>query len=459
MMSGLTLLWPYARLWLLLCNMKRKAYNSLMVWKASSDRKPLIIQGARQVGKTYLMKQFGEAEFQHVAYFNFESQPALAKVFEKELAPHTLIASLKLLSDAVIEPEHTLIIFDEIQACPKALTSLKYFHENAPEYPILAAGSLLGVALHRGVSFPVGKVDFLPLHPFDFIEFLQATDNDKWTNVLLDCDWEQQELVEDALIALLKNYLIVGGMPEAAVTFGVTGDLKRVRTIQESILQAYENDFSKHAPIDQLPRIRLVWQSVVGQLAKENSKFIYSLLRKGARAREFELAIVWLKDAGLIHKVTRVSKSEWPLEAYAKWDDFKVYIHDCGLLGAMAQLPPSIILEDDRLFTEFKGILAEQYALQQLVSHGIPLYYWRPENADAEVDFLIPIHGKIIPLEVKSSVNTRSRSLSVYANKYSPDLCLRTSLLPYRNQQWMQNIPLPGLTGWLRYNENAGQAT
>lgn len=430
--------------------MKRKAFDTLLTWKNSPGRKPLIIQGARQVGKTYLMKQFGAEEFRHVAYFNFESQPSLARVFEKDLSPQTIIGSLKLLSDAVIEPEHTLIIFDEIQACPKALTALKYFHENTPEYPILAAGSLLGVALHRGVSFPVGKVDFLQLHPFDFIEFLHVTGNEKWAEVLLNCNWEQQEPVAQELIGLLKKYLLVGGMPEVAVNFGMSGDLKEARSIQESILQAYENDFSKHAPIEQLPRIRMVWQSIVGQLAKENSKYIYSQLRKGARAKDFELAIEWLKDAGLIHKVTRVSKSAWPIDAYALWADFKIYLHDCGLLGAMAQLPPAIVLDDNRLFAEFKGVMAEQYALQQLVSQGIQLYYWRPENADAEVDFLLPVHGKIIPLEVKSSDNVRSRSLSVYAKSNNPELCLRTSLMPYKHQQWMENIPLYGLPGWLR---------
>ena len=430
--------------------MKRKAFDSLLAWKSSSKRKPLIIQGARQVGKTYLMRQFGAQEFRHVAYFNFESQPSLATVFEKELSPQTIIGSLKLLSDAVIEPENTLIIFDEIQACPKALTSLKYFQESAPEYAILAAGSLLGVALHRGVSFPVGKVDFLQLHPFDFIEFLQATGNEKWADVLLECDWQQQEPVAQNLIDLLKSYLLVGGMPEVAVNFGKTGDYKEARATQESILQAYENDFSKHAPIEQLPRIRMVWQSIVGQLAKENSKFIYSVIRKGSRAKEFELALEWLKDAGLIHKVTRVSKSAWPIDAYALWDDFKIYLHDCGLLAAMAQLPPSIILEENRLFTEFKGVLSEQYALQQLVSEGIPLYYWKPENADAEVDFLMPLNGKIVPLEVKSSENVKSRSLSVYSKAYNPEVCVRTSLLPYRHQDWMENIPLFGLTGWIR---------
>jgi predicted AAA+ superfamily ATPase len=432
--------------------MKRDAYDALIAWKNATNRKPLIIQGARQVGKTYLMKQFGAEEFKHVAYFNFESQPNLAKVFEKELSPQTIIGSLKLLSDSIIEPTNTLIIFDEIQDCPKALTALKYFQEITPEYHILAAGSLLGVALHRGVSFPVGKVDFLQLHPFDFIEFLQVTGNEKWAQLLIDCNWELQESVANELISLLKNYLLVGGMPEVAVNFGKSGDLKQARALQESILQAYENDFSKHAPIELLPRIRMVWQSIVGQLAKENSKFIYSILRKGARAKEFELAIEWLKDAGLIHKVTRISKAAWPLEAYAMWDDFKIYLHDCGLLGAMAHLPPAIVLENDRLFTEFKGVLSEQYGLQQLVANNVPLFYWRPENADAEIDFLLTIKSNIIPLEIKSSDNVRSRSLSVYAKSNNPEICVRASLLPYRHQQWMENIPLYSLGAWLKKN-------
>ncbi|MFO0359429.1 MAG: ATP-binding protein [Flavobacteriales bacterium] len=432
--------------------MKRKAYGTLLEWKNSPKRKPLIIQGARQVGKTFLMKQFGEEEFQHVAYFNFESHPALAKVFDYDLSPETIVKSLRLLSDSIIEHENTLIIFDEIQACPKALTSLKYFQENAPHYPILAAGSLLGVAIHQGVSFPVGKVDFLQLKPFDFIEFLQVTNNEKWARLLEEGDWGLQEVMSQQIIQLLKQYLLVGGMPEVVVNFGKTGDLEQVRAIQESILLAYENDFSKHAPIDQLPRIRLVWRSIVGQLAKENSKFVYSVLRKGSRAKDFELAIEWLKDAGLVYKVTRVNKSSWPLEAYAIWDDFKLYLHDCGLLGAMALLPPAIILDENRLFTEFKGILSEQFAVQQLVSQNLPLYYWRPQNAEAEVDFLLPLKNQIIPLEIKSSENVRSRSLSVYAKTYEPKICVRASLLPYRHQQWLENIPLFSLGPWLQKN-------
>lgn len=429
--------------------MKRKAYETLLEWKDSPNRKPLIIQGARQVGKTFLMKQFGEGEFRHVAYFNFESQPSLAKVFEYDLSPETIIKGLRLLSDATIEPDNTLIIFDEIQACPKALTSLKYFQENAPHYPIIAAGSLLGVAIHQGVSFPVGKVDFLKLMPLDFIEFLQVTNNEKWATLLEDGDWGLQEVMSQQIIQLLKAYILVGGMPEVAVNYSKTGDLEQVRAIQESILLAYENDFSKHAPIDQLPRIRLVWRSIVGQLAKENSKFIYSVLRKGSRAKDFEMAIEWLKDAGLVYKVTRVSKSAWPIEAYAIWDDFKLYLHDCGLLGAMALLPPAIILDDNKLFTEFKGILSEQFAVQQLVSQNLPLYYWRPQNAEAEVDFLLPLKNQIIPLEIKSSENVRSRSLSVYAKTYEPSICIRASLLPYRHQQWLENIPLYSLGPWL----------
>jgi predicted AAA+ superfamily ATPase len=398
------------------------------------------------------MKQFGEEEFQYVAYFNFESHPALAKVFDYDLSPETIVKSLRLLSDSIIEPENTLIIFDEIQACPKALTSLKYFQENAPHYPILAAGSLLGVAIHQGVSFPVGKVDFLQLKPFDFIEFLQVTNNEKWARLLEEGDWGLQEVMSQQIIQLLKQYLLVGGMPEVVVNFGKTGDLEQVRAIQESILLAYENDFSKHAPIDQLPRIRLVWRSIVGQLAKENSKFVYSVLRKGSRAKDFELAIEWLKDAGLVYKVTRINKSSWPIEAYAIWDDFKLYLHDCGLLGAMALLPPAIILDENRLFTEFKGILSEQFAVQQLVSQNLPLYYWRPQNAEAEVDFLLPLKNQIIPLEIKSSENVRSRSLSVYAKTYEPKICVRASLLPYRHQQWLENIPLFSLGPWLQKN-------
>lgn len=430
--------------------MKRHAYYSLLSWRSSKGRKPLILQGARQVGKTYLMREFGASEFKQTAYFNFESQPDLGKIFEKELSPKKIISSLKLVSNVLIEPEDTLIIFDEIQSCPQAITSLKYFCEQAPEYPIIAAGSLLGVAIHRGVSFPVGKVDFLTLRPFDFVEFLMATQNEKWAQLIMSCDWEQQEIVSPELIVLLKTYMVVGGMPEVAVTYGDSLDLKKARLIQSSILQAHENDFSKHAPIEQLPRIRMIWQSIVGQLAKENSKFIYSLMRSGARAKEFEIALEWLREAGLIVKVTRINKAHWPLNAYAVWQDFKVFIHDCGLLGALAQVPPAIILENDKLFTEFKGMLAEQFALQQLAACGVQLYYWRPDNAEAEVDFVMPINGQIIPLEIKSSENVRSRSLNVYYQNHHPQTCLRASLRPYKHQQWMENIPLYGLIGWLK---------
>lgn len=430
-------------------SMKRRAYQDLVRWKSSPYRKPLIIQGARQVGKTHLMRQFGASEFDSVAYFNFESRPELHPVFSQSLDPERIISSLNLLSDIPISLNRTLLIFDEIQACPNAITALKYFHENAPGYPILAAGSLLGVAMHAGVSFPVGKVDFLPLYPFDFIEFLEAIGKEKWIAPIIEQDWEQLRVLETEYINLLKTYLLVGGMPEAVVVYKDTGDLKTARNVQESILQAYENDFSKHAPVQHLPRIRMVWQSIVGQLAKENSKFIYSLLRQGARAKDFEMAIAWLSDAGLIHKVTRVSKAGLPPDAYADWSDFKLYLNDCGLLAAMAKLPPAVLLDENRLFTEFKGILAEQYVLQQLIAHGIRPFYWHPENADAEVDFLFTNGQELIPLEVKSSDNVRSRSLSVYSKLYSPERCLRTSLLPYQRQSWMENIPLYGLPGWL----------
>lgn len=429
--------------------MKREAYQDLLKWKNNSKRQPLIIQGARQVGKTYLMKDFGLNEFPKTAYFNFEQQPLLCKIFETELTPQKILQGLSLLSNDIIDPKNTLIIFDEIQACKNAITALKYFEEAEERYFILAAGSLLGVAIHEGVSFPVGKVGFLQLHPFNFIEFMEATGKQQWINLLQENDIKWIQTFSSPLETLLKEYLIVGGMPAVVMEFVENGQYQNCRIKQQEILQSYENDFSKHAPLNQLPRIRQVWQSLVSQLTKENSKFIYSAIRNGARAKDFELAIHWLKDAGLIQKVTRVKKPGFPLDAYAAWEDFKLFLHDVGLLGALAQLPTSTVLDDNKLFTEFKGMMTEQYVLQQLISRGHRGYYWHPENATSEVDFLIMHEQAIIPVEVKSGQSIKSKSLSVYHTKHPSQQAIRLSLLPYKKQEWITNIPLYVFTSWL----------
>lgn len=429
--------------------MKRSAYNLLLEWKAKPERKPLIIQGARQVGKTWLMREFGKNEYEQTVYFNFETNKALHSIFKSGFDTKKIISSLGIIAGFTILPDNTLIILDEIQACPEAITSLKYFQENSSEYNIFAAGSLLGVAIHGGVSFPVGKVDFLSVHPLDFCEFLDVMGQSSLVKALENGDTSVIENFHENLIELLKQYYFVGGMPEVVNAFIKDFDYNNARQIQNNILTAYENDFSKHAPISQLPRIRLVWQSIVGQLAKENSKFIYSIMRKGARAKEFELAIEWLKDAGLIHKVIRVKKPGLPVNAYADWSDFKIYLNDVGLMCALGDLNAEIILSGHDLFKEFKGTVSEQFVLQQMISQGYHPYYWAPENAEAEIEFLIQKQNQVIPIEVKSAENIRSRSLKSYYDKYQPAICIRTSLAGFKKQEWMQNIPLYFFHQWL----------
>lgn len=421
----------------------------LVNWKNNPNKKPLIIQGARQVGKTWLMKEFGRNEYAQVAYFNFESTPALTSIFSSGFDIQQLIAGLNILAGFTIIAENNLLIFDEIQACPAALTALKYFQENSPEYSIFAAGSLLGEAIHQGVSFPVGKVEFMTLQPLNFHEFLQAMGKTDLLTNLQKGDTTLIDIFSPQYAELLKQYYFIGGMPEAVKEFAANKDYYKVRAIQQSILAAYENDFSKHAPIAQLPRIRMIWQSIIGQLAKENSKFIYTVLRTGARAKDFELAIEWLKDAGLLHKATRITKPSLPINSYAIWSDFKIYLNDVGLLCAMGGLSVEILLKENDLFVEFKGIISEQFILQQLASQSYQPFYWNPENAKSEVDFVIQKNNTIIPIEVKAAINLKARSLRVYFDKYHPLVCVRTSLSGYQQQDWLQNIPLYGFQQWL----------
>jgi len=429
--------------------MIRDSYLFLQRWKNQSNRKPLIIQGARQVGKTWLMKEFGQNEYKQTAYFNFESTLELQRIFKNGYDIKKIISALNILAGFQIQSSDTLIIFDEIQACPEAITSLKYFQENSPEYSIFAAGSLLGVAIHQGVSFPVGKVDFITLFPLSFHEFLNALGKSDLLKVLIQEDFALIEIFKDQYIELLKQYYFIGGMPEVVKDFALNMNYKKAREIQKNIISAYENDFSKHAPINQLLRIRMVWKSIVGQLAKENSKFVYNVLRTGARAKDFELAIEWLKDAGLIIIANRITKPGLPLSAYADWTRFKVYLNDVGLLCAMGDLNPEIVLNGHSLFVEFKGAVSEQFVIQQLVSQNCKAYYWSPENGNSEVDFVIQKDNQVIPIEVKSSENLKSRSLRVYYDKYKPYITVRTSLSGFKQQDWMQNIPLFGFQAWV----------
>jgi predicted AAA+ superfamily ATPase len=423
--------------------MKRTEISYLLKWKASSSRKPLIIRGARQVGKTWLMKEFGRQQYEACAYINFESNPALKTLFTDNFDITRILTALQIETGITIQPGNTLIILDEIQEASGALTSLKYFQENAPEYHIIAAGSLLGVALSGKTSFPVGKVDFLDLYPFDFLEFLEAMNQQPLVDLLKKQDWTLIKTFRSRYIELLKQYYYVGGMPEAVLSFSQRTDFKEVRDIQKRILIAYEQDFSKHAPNDIVPRIRMLWNSIPAQLAKENRKFIYGLIRQGARAREYEMAMSWLLDCGLIHKVNNVDKPGIPLKAYEDMSAFKLFLVDVGLLAAMADLDVKTLLEGNNIFEEFKGALTEQYVLQQLVSRKeAGIYYWSPENARSEIDFLIQYAGNVVPIEVKAEENLKSKSLRVYCDKFNPKTAIRTSMSDFRKEDWMVNLPL-----------------
>lgn len=425
--------------------MKRTAIAQLTAWKNSQNRKPLVIRGARQVGKTWLMKEFGKTEFKNFVYINFDSNPDMANLFEGSLQISRLIAGLQIYSGQKITTD-TLLIFDEIQEVPRALSSLKYFCEEAPEYAVISAGSLLGVAMHKGTSFPVGKVDFLDLFPLSFTEFLNATGNESLVDLLKSGDWQLITTFKNKYIELLRYYYFIGGMPEAVQTFIDENDFNAVRKVQQNILTAYEQDFSKHAPHETVPRIRMVWQSIPSQLAKENRRFVYGALRKGARAKDFELAIQWLKDCGLIQQVIRLSKPSLPLPAYAD-EGFKMFLSDVGLLGAMSGLDAGTLLHGNAFFNEFKGALTEQYVTQELrCSLGLTPCYWSAEHATAEVDFVFQYKSGIYPVEVKAEENLKAKSLKVYSDKYTPAISIRTSMSDYRNEEWLLNLPLYGIS-------------
>lgn len=423
--------------------MRRSDITFLIKWKESKNRKPLIIRGARQVGKTWLMKEFGKQQYQQYAYLNFESSAVLKSLFTGDFDIKRILTAIQIETGVSVDPENTLIIFDEIQEAPGALTSLKYFQENAPEYHIISAGSLLGVALNSHVSFPVGKVTFLDLYPFSFTEFLEALNEKPLVDLLRSHDWQLVSSFKSRYIELLKQYYYIGGMPEAISSFLLNRNFEDVRAIQQRILIAYEQDFSKHAPHDIVPRIRMLWNSIPAQLAKENRKFIYGVIRQGARAKDYELAMSWLIDCGLIHKVNNVKKPAVPLKAYEDFGAFKLFLVDVGLLAAMTELDVRTLLEGNNVFEEFKGALTEQYVLQQLVAQKEgTAYYWSPENARAEIDFLLQIAGRIVPVEVKAEENLQAKSLKVYCQKYKPELAIRTSMSDFRREEWMTNLPL-----------------
>lgn len=419
--------------------MQREAMTRLIEWKNEPDHLPLIIRGARQVGKTWLMQEFGRRYFDKVAYINFENNARMKTLFAGDFNIPRILLGLEVETDMQISPRDTLLIFDEIQEVPQALTSLKYFRENAPEYSILAAGSLLGVALHASSSFPVGKVDFMDLRPMNYLEFLAATGNDRLLDLLESRNWDLIHTFRDKYMDLLRHYYIVGGMPEVVASF-VSNGLKNVEQIQTRLLAAYEQDFSKHAPNNIVPRIRQLWNSIPAQLSKDNKKFIYRQVQEGARAREYDLAMQWLSDCGLIQQVKRVTKPHIPLSAYEDPKAFKIFTLDVGLLAAQSGLSFNTILEGDKIFTEFKGALTEQYVQQQLVSRQFKLYYWY--SASTELDFLLQKSADIVPIEVKAEENLKAKSLRSFYERYQPKYAIRTSMSNFRRESWLTNIPL-----------------
>lgn len=421
--------------------MKRTLYSPLIDWKNAPNRKPLILQGARQVGKTWLMKEFGKNEFEQVVYLNFESSERLKSIFVSDFDIKRIISIIEIEVNHKITSERTLLIFDEIQEAEKGLIALKYFCEQAPEYYIIAAGSLLGVSLQKNNSFPVGKVDFLRMYPMSFFEFLENTGQNLLKEHLEAKNWHIIEAFHEKLVSLLRLYYFVGGMPEVVENYCQYENLNTVRAIQDKILMGYENDFAKYAPIEIVPKIKLVWHSLISQLTKDNRKFIYGQIKKGARAKDFEMAINWLTDAGLVLKVSCVSKPTMPLNAYADMDTFKLFLLDIGLLNAIAKIDQKILLEKNTILTEFKGALTEQYVAQQLkINHD--LYYWVASNATAEVDFLLQLQNDIIPIEVKAEENLKAKSLKVFVEKYKSNTAIRTSMNQFRAQDWLINVPL-----------------
>lgn len=423
--------------------MYRYAIEDLKKWKNKKNRKPLVIEGARQVGKTWLMKEFGCTEYENTVYINFDVETNIKDLFSSDLNIERLIRGIEIFVGQKIDADNTLIIFDEIQEVPRALAALKYFYENAPEYHIVCAGSLLGIAMHEGTLFPVGKVEFLKLYPLSFIEFLRGMDMDGMADILVSRDIEMITSMKNRFKEMLKEYYFVGGMPEVVVAFSEEHSYEEVREIQGRILNAYEQDFSKHAPANIVTKIRMVWDSIPSQLSKENKKFIYGVVREGARAKEFENAIMWLSDCGLIHKVSRVTKPGLPLKAYEDLKAFKIFLLDVGLLCCMTGISQKVLLSGDELFTEFKGALTEQYVLQQLKTQkGLGIYYYTNDRGSSEIDFIMDDGENVIPVEVKAELNLKAKSFKIYLEKYEPEKAFRISMADYSEHDEFVDVPL-----------------
>lgn len=422
--------------------MERSIYSNLKKWKESPTRKPLILQGARQVGKTYILKEFGAREYSEVVYINCDDNNDMQNMFV-DYDVDRIIRSLSAISGVSIKPSTTLLILDEIQEVERGLASLKYFCEKAPEYHVAVAGSLLGITLHEGTSFPVGKVDMLYMYPMDFEEFLLAMGKEQLVELLRSNSWAALTPLRGMLTELLRQYYFVGGMPEAVKAYVERGDIWEVRSIHSKIIDAYRNDMSKHVPKQQVQRINMVWNSIPSQLARDNKKFIYGALRKGARANDFEIAIQWLVDSGLVHKVHRISKPVVPLKFYEDMASFKLFLLDCGLLGALSETPPEQILIGDNVFEEYKGAFTENYVLQQLKS--LPrtfVYYYSNDNSTLEIDFVVQHEAHVIPIEVKAEENLRAKSLRQFVTDNSGLHGVRFSMSDYREQDWLTNVPL-----------------
>lgn len=430
--------------------MKREIYSKLLEWRSRRDHKPLILDGARQVGKTYILKAFGSKEYKNFSYVNLDKDAVAKSIFEPDHDIPHILRTLSAHTGVDIVPKDTLIIIDEIQESAAALGCLKYFKEDFPQYDVAVAGSLLGISIHEDQSFPVGMVELVRMFPMSLHEFLNATGNEKLTELLLNCDWSAVNTLSQKYIDLLRQYYYVGGMPEAVAGYIKGRGLGAVRKIQKDILAGYRKDFSKHAPKKEVPRIEMVWDSLPSHLAKENKKFIYGAVRKGGRSKDFEVAITWLKDAGLIYKIHRVSKIEYPLKFYEDFDVFKIFPLDVGLLGAMTDVPASQMLVGDNIFKEFKGAFTECYVGEQLARIQIPTFYFSSNETTVEVDFAVQTEKRVIPLEAKAEENVYAKSLKTYIDDHPKLKGLRVSMKNYIDQGWMENLPLYAIEGYLR---------
>ncbi len=430
--------------------MKRDIYSQLLEWKSDRNHKPLVVDGARQVGKTYILKEFASKEYKNFSYINLDKDKTAKAIFEESHDTNRIIRTISAHTGIDILPGETLLIIDEIQESAAALGCLKYFKEDAPQYDVAVAGSLLGISIHQDQSFPVGMVEVLQMYPMSFHEFLTASGNEQLVKLLMNCDWTTVNALNESYIDLLRQYYYTGGMPEAVRTYVEGKGLQAVRKVQKDILAGYRRDFSKHAPVKEVPRIEMVWDSLPSHLVKENKKFIYGAVRKGGRAKDFELAITWLKDAGLIHIVHRVSKIEMPLKFYEDFDVFKIFPLDVGLLGAMTDIPASRLLVGDNCFTEFKGAFTECFVNEQLARIQLPVYYFSGNDTEIEIDFAVQTDNRVIPVEVKAEDNVRSKSLKTYIDRHPSLKGLRVSMKNYIDQGWFENIGLYAIEGYLR---------